>query len=170
MAVSYERGSPVKPWPLKALSPQSHCVECVLERTLHFRTANAGGSNLPSGANVAIGGLVGLALKAHVTQARGTLSMEPQVYARSKLLGGAPTYMCGADAGCLAINYQSLYSAAPASRSTCAAEVSPCSTASCSGVFPSCGQTPEKSAITHSPGTHTLRAPSGHPAPVFLSP
>ena len=31
---------------------------------------------------VAIGGLVGLALKVHLTQARGTLSMGPQVYAR----------------------------------------------------------------------------------------
>ena len=32
--------------------------------------------------HVAIGGLVGLALKVHLTQARGTLSMGPQVYAR----------------------------------------------------------------------------------------
>ena len=30
--------------------------------------------------NVAIGGLVGLALKVHLTHARGTLSMGPQVY------------------------------------------------------------------------------------------
>ena len=31
---------------------------------------------------VAIEGMVGLALKVHLTQARGTFSMEPQVYAR----------------------------------------------------------------------------------------
>jgi len=31
---------------------------------------------------VATGGLVGLALTVHFTQARGTLSMGPQVYAR----------------------------------------------------------------------------------------
>ena len=32
--------------------------------------------------HVAIGGLVGLALKVHLTQARGALSMGPHVYAR----------------------------------------------------------------------------------------
>jgi hypothetical protein len=32
--------------------------------------------------HVAIRGLVGLALKVHLTQARGTLSMGPRVYAR----------------------------------------------------------------------------------------
>ena len=32
--------------------------------------------------HVSIGGLVGLALKVHLTQARGTLSMGPHVYAR----------------------------------------------------------------------------------------
>jgi len=58
---------------------------------------------------------------------------------------------------------------APASRSTCAAEVWLHRTAHCSGVLPFWGQAEEVSALTQSPsppGKHTRRVPAEHPAPV----